>query len=109
MKSRDSSVDRRPASSSQKEQFEGEDWKVTISSEHQLETIADTPRTTVVVTPKPPKKGEEIKQEQNVRKDMGKVVTKGKVEKKVYKDPRHDPIPKPPMHPAARPLGVMYP
>ena len=73
--------------------MEGEDWKVTIQSEHQLETVADTPGKTITVTPKP---REKAKTEEAAA--VKKAAAKGKKSeaKKGLRDPRSDPIPKPP-------------
>ena len=82
--------------------MEGEDWKVVISSRHELATTSDEPNRTVIVTPK--QKVIEVEAEEEV-----KVVEKAKVrEKKItfdkkVVDPRADPIPKPPQYPCARP------
>lgn len=83
-----------------KEQLiDDEEWKVTITSKHELETHSDDPNKVVIVKPKPV---EEVKEEV---KEVAKKAVKAKKAKKLdkVKDPRHDPIPKPSMFPAARP------
>jgi hypothetical protein len=57
----DSEEDRRksadlssPPSGWQNAVLEGEDWKVTITSKHELETSSDLPHKTVTITPKIP-------------------------------------------------------
>ena len=86
--------------------FEGEDWKVTIESEHTLVTEQDTPRKTIVITPKPEEKEqEELKVETEEEKKTEEVKQKRavKLTKTKTRDPRYCPIPKPPQFPAARP------
>jgi hypothetical protein len=87
--------------------FEGEDWKVTIQSEHQLVTESDTPRKTVVITPKPDDntKQEELKTDEEEKKTTDEKTKRKavKLTKTKNKDPRYCPIPKPPQFPAARP------
>ena len=103
---RGATVDEKTLSKSKSKLVEGEEWKVTISSEHTLETSADTPRKTITVTPKPQekKKAEVGKvQAKTAKVTSNKGTAKGKVEKKAVKDPRSDPIPKPPQFPAPRP------
>ena len=84
--------------------LEGEDWKVVISSRHELATTSDEPNRTVIITPKQKVLEVETEVEEEV-----KVVEKAKVrEKKItfdrkVADPRADPIPKPPQYPCARP------
>jgi hypothetical protein len=50
--------------------FDGENWKVTISSKHELATLSDLPHKTVTITPKTPppevKKAAAVKQVQCV-------------------------------------------
>ena len=88
--------------------FEGEDWKVTIESEHTLVAEQDTPRKTIVITPKPDddnKQEEKLKSdtEEEKKTDEVKQQRKVKLTKTKNKDPRYCPIPKPPQFPAARP------
>ena len=77
---------------------DNDEWKVTVTSAHELETTSDSESKTVVVKPKPQ---EAIKEEVKTaaKKEVKKAAKKAKVEKKKDKDP----IPKPPMFPAPRP------
>ena len=75
-----------------------EEWKVTVTSAHELETTSDSESKTVVVKPKV----------QEVIKEEAKAAAKAekKAEKKakvITKKKDKDIIPKPPMFPAARP------
>ncbi len=82
-----------------KEQLiDDEEWKVTITSKHELETRSDEPNKVVIVKPK---EKEEVKVEE--KKAVAKKVTKAKKKVEKTKDARKDPIPKPSMFPAARP------
>ena len=86
--------------------FDGEDWKVTIESEHTLVTEQDTPRKTIVITPKPEEKGEEelvVETEEEKKTEEVKQKKAVKLTKTKTRDPRYCPIPKPPQFPAARP------
>ena len=82
--------------------MEGEDWKVTIQSEHTLETVADTPRKTITVTPATGGKGKS--DDEAKAEAASKAKGKGKRDRsKSRSRDMTDPIPKPPMAPAARP------
>ena len=77
--------------------LEDDEWKVTVESKHELETIQTDPNKIVVVKPKP-KEEEKVEEEVKVAKKAA--AKKKKVEKKAEKK---DIIPKPSMFPAARP------
>ena len=76
--------------------LEDDEWKVTVESKHELETIQTDPNKIVVVKPKPKEK-EKVEEEVKVAKKAA--AKKKKIEKKEKKDI----IPKPSMVPAARP------
>jgi hypothetical protein len=97
-----------------------EDWKVTITSRRDLELVAETPQT-VVVSPKPqepapivakavetkipvPSKAPKLKPPIKPKATAKESAEKPKAVKvKAAANARSDPIPKPPMLPAARP------
>ena len=79
--------------------LEDDEWKVTVESKHELETIQTDPNKIVVVKPKP-KEEEKVKEEVKVAKKAA--AKKKKIEKKEKKE-KKDIIPKPSMVPAARP------
>ena len=78
--------------------LEDEQWKVTISSKHELETHSDDNEKTVTVKPRAVEKAAEV------AKEEAKVAKKAKKAAKIEKTKeKKDPIPKPSMYPAARP------
>ena len=78
--------------------LEDEQWKVTISSKHELETHSDDNEKTVTVKPRAVEKAAEI------LKEEAKVAKKAKKAAKIEKTKeKKDIIPKPSMYPAARP------
>ena len=78
--------------------LEDEEWKVTISSKHELETTSDDNEKTVTVKPRA------VEQVTAEVKEEAKAVKKAKKAAKIEKTKeKKDPIPKPSMYPAARP------
>ena len=78
--------------------LEDEQWKVTISSKHELETTSDDNEKTVTVKPRA------VEQVTAEVKEEAKAVKKAKKAAKIEKTKeKKDPIPKPSMYPAARP------
>ncbi len=94
--------------------FDADDWKVTVTSSHQLDITSDTPNKTVVVTPRSKEEEEEAPKEATPPSPPPKVKVAQRKERKpvtairrvplpAASDARSDPIPKPPQFPCARP------